>query len=257
MPTKRPDQLPEGEDFDFEDILMVEKDPGSDSRKLYKASLREFMESALEMDPKRIGNNAILGLQSKFEWLVSQMEKLVEAPVLNDLVKYDSFESETKDKEISYIPPSPSLTPSITPTPTVTPGLPQPSPSPTPTPTATLPAQERIIDVTFNGPLASLIELPDQYKPFQFGFSNWEIIDGGFDQHLYHQYESPKPVSFSPSTLNEELFEVSRSTGDNLKLIVMKYVDFFDWFTQETLRIEDDVSGLVSSSSLTIRIRLY
>jgi len=36
MPTKRPDQLPEEDDFSFEDILMVEKFPDSEQRRLYK-----------------------------------------------------------------------------------------------------------------------------------------------------------------------------------------------------------------------------
>ena len=83
MPVKRPDQLPEGEDFNFEDILMVEKSPDSNERKLYKTKLREFMESALKMDPERIGSNAVLGLQSKFEWLIEQMDKISQSPVLD------------------------------------------------------------------------------------------------------------------------------------------------------------------------------
>ena len=43
MPTKRPDQLPdipEDDDINFEDILMVEKSPDTNLRKLYKAKLR-------------------------------------------------------------------------------------------------------------------------------------------------------------------------------------------------------------------------
>jgi len=60
MPTKRPDQLPEEDDFSFEDILMVEKFPDSEQRRLYKTKLRNFIESALKFDSERAGSNAIL-----------------------------------------------------------------------------------------------------------------------------------------------------------------------------------------------------
>ena len=71
--TTKPVEEIEGEDFDFDDILMVEKDANSENRKLYKTQLRELMRSALKMDPERMGSNAVLGMQSKFDWLIEQM----------------------------------------------------------------------------------------------------------------------------------------------------------------------------------------
>ena len=103
MPTKRPDQLPEGEDFDFEDILLVEKFPDSEQRKLYKTQLRKLMASALKIDPERMGNNAILGYQSKFDWLIKQMELLSSKGYLG-IQEYHDYNSDTKDQEKQYKP---------------------------------------------------------------------------------------------------------------------------------------------------------
>ena len=129
MPTKRPDQLPEGEDFDFDDILMVEKDPDSPDRKLYKTTLRELMEAALKIDSERMGSNAIVGTQSQFDWLIEQMNKIQESNITN-VDSYENYDSPTKELEESYVTPTPTPTPSITPTVSATPADPnQPKPS--------------------------------------------------------------------------------------------------------------------------------
>jgi len=260
MPTKRPDQLPEGEEFDFEDILMVEKDPNSSGRSLHKAQLRKLMQSALKMDPERLGENAILGLQSKFEWVIAQMEKLSDTQIAN-IEKYENFNSETKNKENSFITPtpSPSITPSITPSLTpLSDGEIRPSHTPTPTltPTPSLtPETYKDIVITFNGPMAPVVPIPDQYSPSQNGFTKWEVIEGGSSLNLYKDYNDASPVSFNPSDLQEELFEVKKEL-DNIKIMVMKFEDFFDFFSGETFKLETDVSGLVASSSIQIKIRL-
>ena len=80
------------------------------------------------MDPERMGTNAILGMQSKFDWLISQMEKIIDSPLF-ELEPYSEYNSPSKEQEAPYISPTPTPTPSITPTAT-----PQVTPSSTPIP---------------------------------------------------------------------------------------------------------------------------
>jgi len=255
MPTKRPDQLPEGEDFDFEDILMVEKSPNSDARNLQKTQLRNFMESALKMDPERMGANAILGMQSKFDWLIAQMETLSNTETAG-IQKYSDFSSESKNQEFPFITPSPSPTPSITPTPSKTPIPPAVTPSPTPTPSSTPPPSFLDLQITFLGPKSNIIALPDQFLPEQNNFNTWQLIDGGYNSNLHDNFQGYKPVSFTPSTLNEKLFAITADIENRtLNITVMKYKEV-TLFGGSTVLVEDETSPLINGSNVTIKIRL-
>ena len=243
MPTKRPDQLPEGEDFDFEDILMVESEPNSNERKLYKAQLRKLMESALKLDPERIGNNPVLGYQSKFDWMIAQMEKLANSQTAN-IEKYEDFQSTSKQQEQPFVTPTPSKTPSVT-------------PSITPTPSASPPSQFKYFDITFVGPKSDVISLPLQYLPEEHGFTTWEIVNGDENENIYEKFNSFKPVSFNPSTLGEKLFAVTFNNENNIIAVnVMKYREIVNPFTGTITLVEDDISPLINGSSITIRIKL-
>jgi len=263
MPTKRPDQLPEGEDFNFEDILMIESEPNSTERKLYKAQLRKLMESALKLDPERIGSNPVLGYQSKFDWMIAQMEKIANSQTVN-VEKYQDFESDSKQQEKPFVTPTPSktpsATPSITPTPSKTPrapGVPAPTPSITPTPSQSPPSQFKYFDITFLGPNADVIALPLQYLPEEHGFTTWEIINGEENENIYEKFTTFKPVSFTPSTLGEKLFAVTFNNENNIIAVnVMKYKEIVNPFTGAITLVEDDLSPLVNGSSITIRIKL-
>ena len=219
MPVKRPDQLPEGEDFNFEDILMVEKSPDSNERKLYKTKLREFMESALKMDPERIGSNAVLGLQSKFEWLIEQMDKISQSPVL-DIEPYSIYESETKNQEYLYITPTPSPTPSITPTPSPSGFIQPPTPSSTPTPTPTPKADQKELQITVRGRQNIVVPIPEQYKPYQHGYTNWVIKNGENTSNTYSNYFGLYPDSFQPTALGEKLLSLYRVDNSHIRIEV-------------------------------------
>lgn len=249
MPTKRPDQLPEGEDFDFNDILMVEKFPNSESRKLYKTKLRTFMESALKMDPERMGQNAILGLQSKFEWLVQQMETLAEANAF-DIQKYSDFESDSKSNENEYIPPTPSITPSLTPTPTPSKDFIQPSPTPTPTPSATPPQTD--YQITVNGSTSSFFDLPNNYLPQKFGFTSWEIVPGNASNGISPYFQGTRPDNFQPSLGGEKLSLFTRDSSSD-SLIVRTHIirNEGDEDNEEIL----NMGGIQNNSQLTFTIR--
>ena len=169
MPTKRPDQLPEGSDFSLDDIILVEKSPDSPSKQLLKSTIREFMSSATQFDPENVGQNSIVGFQSKFEWMVAQMEKLQNNPAAG-ITPYEDFQSASKDQEIAAV--TPSVTPSVTPTvtPSMTPNLPPPptpSPSASPFPTET--------EITFSGPTIKKVMLPASFLPKARGFQSWSI----------------------------------------------------------------------------------
>ena len=109
MPTKRPDQLPSGQNFDFDDILMVEKNPDGSDRGLNKATIREFMKSATQLDPERVAESPILGLQSAFEWVVELISILAVDPV-SPVSPYENFDSPNKDSEQAFITPTPTPT---------------------------------------------------------------------------------------------------------------------------------------------------
>jgi len=225
MPTKRPDQLPEGEDFNFDDILMVEKNPDSPDRKLYKTTLRELMEAALKIDPERMGSNAIVGTQSQFDWLIEQMKKLTDNPII-DVDDYSDFESPTKDLEESYITPTPTPTTSVqptpTPTPTVTtstidPNAPIPSTTPTPTPSVSAKPLEKELQIEIEGRQDIVLLLPEQYKTKRFGYSNWRIKPGQDTDNIYINYIGYFPDQFINTGLNEKLLSLMKVNNESLR----------------------------------------
>lgn len=249
MPTKRPDQLPEGEDFDFDDILMVEKDPDSPDRKLYKTTLRELMEAALKIDPQRMGNNAIVGTQSEFEWLIEQMKKLSDSPILN-VNDYSEFDSPTKELEKSYITPTPTPTPSITPTVSATPdfgGEPQPSPSVTPTvtPSASWKPASKTVTLRVEDFRSAIFEIPPSYLPEIHGYNNWNLKNGEDTDNIYFLFSGFFPKSFTPSPMNEKLLTLRKLNETEIKLEVVLLDDFG--------RVQD-IQGLKNNSSIEIDI---
>lgn len=238
MPTKRPDQLPDGEDFDFEDILMVEKDPETSERKLYKSTLREFMDAALKIDPERMGSNAIVGMQSKFEWLIEQMEK-IEASSLIDVDSYKDFDSPTKELEESYTTPTPTPTPSITPTISATPAdpnQPQPSPSVTPTPTSTPQSLTKELEVELNDFHVQILELPPQFLPEVHQYSTWRIKPGQDTDNVYTIFSGFFPNSFQPSVLKERLLTLKKISETQLKIETALIDDFGQIFSIQGLK---------------------
>lgn len=262
MPTKRPDQLPEGEDFDFEDILMIEKSPDANSRQLLKAKMRDFMISALKTDPERMGSNAILGMQSKFDWILAQMEKISESPILN-IDNYDNFDSPSKQNDQIYITPTPSLTPSLTPstTPTVTPstsslapGQPRPSVTPTPTPTATPKPLTIEVEVEIKDSKPQIVDLPLQYLPFNYGYTNWRIKNGNETDNIYLVYNGYFPNSFTPSGANERLSALNKLSDTQLKIETVLLGEADDFLGTEGLFIT--TQGLIDGSTIKFSIIL-
>lgn len=249
MPTKRPDQLPEGEDFDFEDILMVEKGPETEERKLYKSQLREFMKSALKMDPERMGENAILGMQSKFDWLIEQMEKLSSSPLI-DVENYADYESPSKEKEQLYVTPTPTPTPSITPTPSVTPepidpGAPRPSPTPTPTPSVSGKPLTLEKQIEIEGRQDIVFLLPEQHKPERHGYTQWQIKAGQDAENVYINFFGFFPDEFNNTALNEQLLSFIKVNNELIRAEVGLVDSFGD--LQST-------QGMVEGSSMRFTI---
>lgn len=253
MPTKRPDQLPEGEDFDFDDILMVEKDADSETRKLYKTKLREFMRSALKMDPERLGENAILGTQSKFDWLVEQMEKISQSPIV-DINDYDDFDSESKQKEQQYITPTPtpsaSVQPTPTPTPTVTtsprdPNAPIPSATPTPTPSVSSKPLTKVVTFSVQDFHSAIFDIDPNYLPEVHGYNNWNFVNGQDTDNIYTLFSGYFPKKFTPSLMGERLLTLRKLNNSQIKLEVVLLDDFG--------RVQS-IQGLKNNSSLEIDI---
>ena len=249
MPTKRPDQLPEGEDFDFEDILMVEKDADSETRKLYKTKLREFMRSALKMDPQRLGENAILGTQSKFDWVIEQMEQISKSPIMA-VEEYGVFESESKQKEQQYVTPTP--TPSATPTPTPSdptltkdPNAPQPSVTPTPTPSASSEPLTKVVTFSAQNFHSAIFDIDPAYLPEVHGYKNWNFINGQDTDNVYILFSGYFPKKFSPSLMGEKLLTLRKLNNTQIKLEVVLLND---------AGIVQDIQGLKNNSSIEIDI---
>lgn len=257
MPTKRPDQLPEGEDFDFDDILMVEKNPESGSRQLLKAKMRDFMISALKTDPQRMGSNAILGMQSKFDWLIAQMDKITQSPILN-LDDYDNFDSPSKDEEKVYITPTPTptVTPSITPSGTpLDPNQPKPSLTPTPTPTSTPKPTTKEFEIEIKGSKAQILNLPFEYLPSNHGYSDWRIKNGTETDNIYIIYNGYFPNEFTPSGAKERLSRLNKISNDRLSIetvILGPNDDFLG--TEGFIR---STQGLIDGSTLKFSIVLF
>lgn len=247
MPTKRPDQLPEGEDFDFEDILMVEKFPDSESRKLYKTQLRKLMESALQMDPQRMGENAILGMQSKFDWVIEQMNKLSDNNIIN-VDRYEEFNSPSKEQEKPFITPSVTVTPTPSSTPPLDPSIPRPSMTPTPTPTTSSkpPTMEKKVNLI--GSLNKVVPLLSEYRPESYGYNSWRIKAGQNNQRTTLDFSGFFPDSFEPIDRFEYLAELKKLDHRHF-YIVVAYLDS-DGLT-------DVETGLPPNSKIEFTIIFY
>ena len=246
MPIKRPDQLPSGSSFSFDDILLVEKDPNSDGKVLFKATLRDFMKSALQLDPERMGANPIIGLQSKFEWVVDQVEALGKNP-LYPVSSYEGYVSDGKSSDDQYTSPTPTSTVTPTVTPSSTP-FKSPTPTPTLTPSITPSPNTSEKQITLKGYLNETILLPQEHLPKNNGYSEWEIKEGSVEVGLSTYFEGVKPDSYSPTQLGEKLFTFKRlNEGEDFVFLNVVYD-------------EDDhkkifVQGLERESSITFTIK--
>jgi hypothetical protein len=249
MPTKRPDQLPEGSNFNLDDILLIEKSPDSNAKQLLKTTVREFMSSATQFDPQNVGQNSIVGFQSKFEWMVAQMEKLQTNPAAG-ITPYEEFESAAKAQETAAVTPSP--TPSITPTvtPSVTPNLP-PVPTPTPSPTP-FPIESQL---TINGATTTKIFLPSSYLPKNRGYNSWTIKSGTHTNDLSPNFFGFFPDSFSPSGLQERLSllrKVMNEDSISIDTVIASAAPASSPFGGV---IETSQGGLRSGSTITLTIK--
>ena len=247
MPTKRPDQLPEGEDFNFEDILMVEKFPDSESRKLYKTQLRKLMESALQMDPQRMGENAILGTQSKFDWVIEQMNKLSDNNIIN-VDSYEEFSSPSKEKEKPFITPSVTVTPTPSSTPPLDPGIPRPSMTPTPTPTTSPKPSTMDKQITLVGPKNRFIPLKPEDHPFTNGYSNWRIKAGQDNKNTTLIFHGFFPDEFKPVETFEKLNRFKKHDIKHIEVLIAYLDDFGNMTSQQ---------GLPANSSITFTITYH
>ena len=72
------------------------------------------MSSANQFDPENVGSTAIVGFQSKFEWMVEQMQKIAENPAAV-ITPYEEFESSTKEQESQFVTPTPNKDATIDP----------------------------------------------------------------------------------------------------------------------------------------------
>lgn len=253
MPTKRPDELPSGQNFNPEDIIIIESKPDSAARKLLKATVSDFMRSANDFDPARIGENNIIGFQSKFEWMVAQMEALQNSPSASalNITPYENFESASKTLEGAQI--TPSVTPSITPTitPSVTPNMP---PSPTPAaPPIPLPPEAQI---TLNGPISPRsIMLPSSFFPISRGYTNWQIKGGSSTSNisLTQFNNSFFPDSFTPSSLGEDLSILRKDPANEFNVLIDTVITIFPPEDPEAFYFVSQ-NGLLDGSSITFTI---
>lgn len=247
MPTKRPDQLPSGDDFNFEDIIIIEKNPDSNARKLLKTTVRDFMESASQFDPERVGLNSIVGFQSKFEWMIEQMQKLSDNPAAL-ITPYEEFESSTKEQESQFVTPTPSRTPPPTPTPSLTPNIVL---SPTPTPSASKPP--KIAQLTIKGPTLRRVSLPNDFLPQNRGYSDWKIKSGQFTSNLTPNFSGFFPDGFQSSGLGEGLYALERYNTENALYIDTATVRTTNAFGRN-IAVEGSLSGMLDGSILTLTI---
>jgi hypothetical protein len=251
MPTKRPDQLPEGSDFNLDDILLIEKSPDSNAKQLLKSTIREFMSSATQFDPQNVGAVTILGFQSKFEWVVAQMEKLQSNPTAN-ITPYAEFESEAKNQEVAAT--TPSVTPTLTPTPTpsLTPFL---TPTPSITPSASSFPKETQWIIT--GRSTTTVSLPLDLLPIRRGYSSWKIKAGTFtgDESglLSANFNGFFPDSFESSQFDERLSMLFKVEGQDSVKVDTVLLETFD-LGGEIFINENSQLGLLENSQLIITI---
>lgn len=247
MPTKRPDQLPSGDDFDFNDIIIIEKNPDSNARRLLKSTIRDFMSSANQFDSENVGATAIVGFQSKFEWMVEQMQKIAENPAAV-ITPYEEFESTTKEQESQFVTPTPSKTAQPTPTPSFTPNI---VPSQTPTPSTS--RQSKTVQFTINGPSVKSFVLPNELLPQNRGYTSWVIKPGQFTSNLTPNFLGVFPDDFQSSGLGEGLSVFRKIPNENALLIDTAIVEVQNVFDQE-VAVEKSQGGLVNNSSLTLTL---
>jgi hypothetical protein len=238
MGIKRLDELPSGQNFNFDDIIVVEKNPNDENRSLKKATLREFMKSSTQFDPEKVGENPLLGLQSMFEWTVEQLESLAQDGVI-PVTSFQDYQSETKSLEFQYITPTP------------TPSLPVsviPTPTPTPTPSSIIYSDE--IQITFNGPQYSVIDLPDEFLPINRGYVDWSVKGGQHTDNLYYNFYGYFPDSFTPSPIGEQLVHLNKKANSNQIIITTQKVEFI-----EGIELSSFEGGLKENSSITLTIK--
>tara|TARA_B100001094_G_C18005023_1_gene707182 strand:- start:117 stop:890 length:774 start_codon:yes stop_codon:yes gene_type:complete len=255
MPTKRPDELPEGNNFSLEDIILVEKSPDSNAKQLLKSTIRDFMSSATQFDPENVGQNSIVGFQSKFEWMVAQMEKLQNNPAAG-ITPYEDFQSASKDQEIAAV--TPSVTPSVTPTvtPSMTPNLPPP---PTPSPSASPFPTETEITIKGSTLRSPQIQLSNEYLPKNRGYSTWSIKNNSnFNPssigYLDAEFFGLFPYSWESSHFGERLYQLYKVNGEDIIYIDTSNVSTIDLFGIPSIQRTTN-GGLLEGSSITITIQ--
>jgi len=247
MSTRRPDELPEITEIDFNDILMIEVFPDdAERRKLGKITLRNFLNIAQQYDEEKGSDNLLKGYQSQFDWMFNTLQELAK-PAPGPVDTYEDFLSENTDIVEAPPPPSPSKTPTPTRTPsaTTTPGASKtPTPSVTRTPTPTPPSS--LQEITIQGPIFGYEwNLPKKYLPSTLGFSNFSIVNNS-DLLMIEEFVGRVPNSFTPSGLGEELYILERITGRNA-LRIATIVDY----DEDTERI----ATLLENSSITLTLR--
>lgn len=250
MATKRPDQLPSGSNFGMQDIVIVEKGPSLSSKSLEKATISDFMGSALKFDPKRIGQNAITGSQSQIEWLISGMNTLASSNT-NALSNYSSYSQSNPGEETPYITPTPSITttPTITPTVSVsaTPNTsPAPTPTITPTPSTSKPSSTK--QITLLGPMPKFVIMPLEHRPEAYGFTSFNLFNNNStSSNINAAFQGLLPDSFGPSQLGETLLQFKKFPGEDNLLIIETYLEDLENGIY-------DMQGLINSSSITFTV---
>ncbi len=221
MATKRLDELPSGQNFEMNDLVMIEQDPDTFDRQLVKTSLSDFMGSALKFDPDRFGQNPITGFQSQFQWLMASMNTLSNTSLLQDKIDPYFSVQQQDPSESQFLPtPTPSTTPSTTPlippslTPTVTPSI-----TPTPSTASMLASQS----ITFSGSASEdliALQIPIENMPqfindFNFGGGVLKATGWEFKSN-YGYYNSNDPDDYPNSPfLKDEQFPLYDAYPDN------------------------------------------
>ena len=212
MALIRPDQLPSGQDFSFDDILIIETNPNNSNRKLEQITIRDFCKTAALFDPEQGNNNFLVGFQSQFEWMFSQLSEMAK-PSSGPVVPFNEYKSQNPSlPDVAAVSPTPTPTKSLTPTPSATPNVP-PTPTPTPTPSPRPSSFRKILEL--EGPLSSTsILLPLEFRPQTLGYSNYQIISNPyFNTDLMSDYFfGREPLSFTPSSLGELINKCSINT---------------------------------------------
>jgi hypothetical protein len=205
------------------------------------------MSSANQFDPENVGSTAIVGFQSKFEWMVEQMQKIAENPAAV-ITPYEEFESSTKEEESQFVTPTPSKTPPPTPTPSLTPNI-IPSQTPTPSPSR----QPKTVQFIINGPTINFIDLPNNLLPQNRGYTSWTIKPGQFTSNLTPNFAGVFPDDFKSSGLGEGLFTLRRIPNEDALMVDTAIIEVQTVLGQE-MAVETSQGGLLDNSSLTLTL---